>query len=56
MQLMPESLARAQLPDCAPDTESEPEEPRPLSARGLQRRVGRATLRARRALAMAVMQ
>lgn len=56
MQLMPESLARAQLPDCAPDTESEPEEPRPLSARGLQRRAGRATLRARRALAMAVMQ
>ncbi|MBO8198979.1 hypothetical protein JW613_11760 [Streptomyces smyrnaeus] len=56
MQLMPESLARAQIQDRLHEAESERRALRLVTARRLQRRAERATLRARRALAMAVMQ
>jgi hypothetical protein len=56
MQLMPESLARAQMQKRVYEAESERRALRLTSARRLQRRAERATLRARRALAMAVMQ
>ncbi|OEV00435.1 hypothetical protein AN217_24475 [Streptomyces qinglanensis] len=56
MQLMPESLARAQIQQRMHEAESERRALRLRTARRLQRRAERATLRARRALAMAVMQ
>jgi hypothetical protein len=56
MQLMPESLARAHMNDRLYEAESERRALRISSARRLQRRAERASLRARRALAMAVMQ
>jgi len=56
MQLMPESLARAQMQERLQDAESGRRARRLVSARRLHRRAERATLRARRALAMAVMQ
>lgn len=56
MQLMPESLARAHINDRLQEAESERRALRITSARRLQRRAERASLRARRALAMAVMQ
>lgn len=56
MQLMPESLARAQMNHRLSEAESERRARRLTSARRLQRRAERASLRARRALAMAVMQ
>ncbi|NGO72074.1 hypothetical protein G5C65_27740 [Streptomyces sp. SB3404] len=56
MQLMPETLARAQLQQRLQEAESERRAIRLITARRLQRRAERATLRARRALAMAVMQ
>ncbi len=56
MQLMPESLARAHMHDRLQEAESERRALRVTSARRLQRRAERASLRARRALAMAVMQ
>ncbi|WP_234444080.1 hypothetical protein [Streptomyces sp. NRRL S-1868] len=56
MQLMPESLARAQIQNRLTEAESQRRALHVLSARRLQRRAERATLRARRALAMAVMQ
>ncbi|SCK31850.1 hypothetical protein [Streptomyces sp. WMMB 322] len=56
MQLMPESLARAHMNDRLYEAESERRALRVTSARRLQRRAERASLRARRALAMAVMQ
>jgi hypothetical protein len=56
MQLMPESLARAHMHDRLQEAESERRALRITSARRLQRRAERASLRARRALAMAVMQ
>ncbi|GAB2784503.1 hypothetical protein [Streptomyces daliensis] len=56
MQLMPESLARAHMQQRLQEAESESRALRLASARRLQRRAERATLRARRALAMAVMQ
>ncbi|WP_314171969.1 hypothetical protein [Streptomyces winkii] len=56
MQLMPESLARAHMNHRLHEAESERRALRVTSARRLQRRAERASLRARRALAMAVMQ
>jgi hypothetical protein len=56
MQLMPESLARAHMHDRLQEAETERRALRVTSARRLQRRAERASLRARRALAMAVMQ
>ncbi|MDF4253545.1 hypothetical protein [Streptomyces sp. WMMB303] len=56
MQLMPESLARAQIQQRMHEAESERRALRLRTAQRLQRRAERATLRARRALAMAVMQ
>ncbi|MGX9228641.1 hypothetical protein ACWV95_25245 [Streptomyces albus] len=56
MQLMPESLARVHIQDRLREAHSERRALRLRQARRLQRRAERATLRARRALAMAVMQ
>lgn len=56
MQLMPEALARAQMQQRLREAEHERRSVRLLAARRLQRRAERASLRARRALAMAVMQ
>lgn len=56
MQLMPESLARAHMETRLLEAESHRTGMRVLSARRLQRKAERATQRARRALAMAVMQ
>ncbi|MGH3313861.1 MAG: hypothetical protein ACRDP3_25310 [Streptomyces sp.] len=56
MQLMPESLARAHMHERLQEAESERRALRVASARRLQRRAERASLRARRALALAVMQ
>lgn len=56
MQLMPESLARAHMYDRLQAAEAERRALRITSARRLQRRAERASLRARRAIAMAVMQ
>jgi hypothetical protein len=56
MQLMPEALARAQMQQRLYEAEHERRAIRLLRARRLQRRAERASLRARRALAMAVMQ
>jgi hypothetical protein len=56
MQLMPEAMARAQMRERLQEAEHERVALRVLRARRLQRRAERASLRARRALAMAVMQ
>lgn len=56
MQLMPEALARAHMQQRLYEAEHERQALRLLSARRLQRRAERVSLRARRALAMAVMQ
>lgn len=56
MQLMPEALARAHMQQRLQEAEHERRSLRLLAARRLQRRAERASLRARRALAMAVMQ
>ncbi len=56
MQLMPEALARAQMHERLREAEHERRSRRLLRARRLQRRAERVSLRARRALAMAVMQ
>ncbi|MGW8378660.1 hypothetical protein [Streptomyces sp. ODS28] len=56
MQLMPETMARAHMRQRLRDAEAENRALRLASARRLQRKAERATLRARRALAMAVMQ
>lgn len=56
MQLMPEALARAHMQQRLREAEDERRSLRLQSARRLQRRAERASLRARRALAMAVMQ
>lgn len=56
MQLMPESLARAHMNSRLLEAESERRALRVLAARRLQNRAERASRRARRALAMAVMQ
>ncbi|WP_369205975.1 hypothetical protein [Streptomyces sp. PU-14G] len=56
MQLMPESLARVHIHDRLREADAERRALRLRTARRLQRRAERATLKARRALAMAVMQ
>ncbi|MFF3768305.1 hypothetical protein ACFYYR_30060 [Streptomyces sp. NPDC001922] len=55
MQLIPEALARAHMQDRLHEAESERPALRLVAARRMQRRAERASLRARRALAMAVM-
>ncbi|WP_415951065.1 hypothetical protein [Streptomyces sp. KLOTTS4A1] len=55
MQLQPEALARAHMHERLREADSEREAFRLISARRMQRRAERASLRARRALAMAVM-
>ncbi|MCC3775674.1 hypothetical protein [Streptomyces sp. UNOB3_S3] len=56
MQLIPEALARAHMHDRLREAESQRMAVRLAAARRMQRRAERASLRARRALAMAVMQ
>ncbi|MFJ8945454.1 hypothetical protein ACIRG4_19860 [Streptomyces sp. NPDC102395] len=56
MQLIPEALARAHMHDRLQEAERERRAMRLATARRMQRRAERASLRARRALAMAVMQ
>lgn len=55
MQLIPEALARAHMHDRVQEAESQRRAHDLLNARRLQRRAERASMRARRALAMAVM-
>ncbi|MXM65241.1 hypothetical protein GR925_17760 [Streptomyces sp. HUCO-GS316] len=56
MQLIPEALARAHMRDRLREAEQERRAARLVAARRMQRRAERASLRARRALALAVMQ
>ncbi|MFF9278791.1 hypothetical protein [Streptomyces griseosporeus] len=56
MQLIQEALARAHMHDRLHEAERERRAVRLAAARRMQRRAERASLRARRALAMAVMQ
>ncbi len=56
MQLIPEALARAHMHDRLQEARRERQANGLLTARGMQRRAERASRRARRALAMAVMQ
>jgi hypothetical protein len=56
MQLIPEALARAHMHERLHEAEAERQAVRLIAARRMQRRAERASLRARRALAMAVMQ
>jgi len=56
MQLIPEALARAHMHERLHEAESERRALRLAAARRMQRRAERASMRARRALAMAVMQ
>ncbi|MEN3583165.1 MULTISPECIES: hypothetical protein [unclassified Streptomyces] len=56
MQLIPEALARAHMSDLLREADRHRRAARVVSARRLQRRAERASRRARRALAIAVMQ
>ncbi|PZT68617.1 hypothetical protein DN402_12345 [Streptomyces sp. SW4] len=56
MQLIPEALARAHMRQRLHEAEQERRAGRLVTARRMQRRAERASMRARRALAMAVMQ
>lgn len=56
MQLIPEALARAQMRDRLHEAQQERRAARLVTARRMQRRAERASQRARRALAMAIMQ
>jgi hypothetical protein len=56
MQLIPEALARAHMHERMHEAEQQRRAERLAAARRMQRRAERASLRARRALAMAVMQ
>ncbi|PZT76532.1 hypothetical protein DNK56_24740 [Streptomyces sp. AC1-42W] len=55
MQLIPEALARAHMHDRMREADADRQAVRLISARRMQRRAERASMRARRALAMAVM-
>ncbi|MEU8625793.1 hypothetical protein [Streptomyces sp. NPDC048669] len=55
MQLIPEALARAHMHDRLREADAERQAVRLIHARRMQRRAERASMRARRALAMAVM-
>ncbi|QNS04244.1 hypothetical protein [Streptomyces xanthii] len=56
MQLIPEAMARAHMHERLSEAEAERQAMRLVIARRMQRRAERASWRARRALAMAVMQ
>lgn len=56
MQLIPEAMARAHMHERMHDADRERRAASLVSARRLQRKAERASLRARRALAIAVMQ
>ncbi|MBM7170685.1 hypothetical protein JQK87_20265 [Streptomyces sp. G44] len=56
MQLIPEAMARAHMHERLREAEAARPAERLMAARRMQRRAERASLRARRALAMAVMQ
>ncbi|MFI2430837.1 hypothetical protein [Streptomyces sp. NPDC018693] len=56
MQLIPEALARAHMHERLHEAERDRQALRLAAARRMQRRAERASLRARRALAMALMQ
>lgn len=56
MQLIPEAMARAHMQERLYEAESERRALRLIHARKMQRRAERASLRARRALAVALMQ
>ncbi|MEV6764677.1 hypothetical protein AB0N16_29370 [Streptomyces sp. NPDC051105] len=56
MQLIPEALARAHMHERLQEAERGRQAARLAAARRMQRRAERASMRARRALAMAVMQ
>ncbi|CAM5685206.1 putative protein OS=Streptomyces alboniger OX=132473 GN=CP975_23615 PE=4 SV=1 [Streptomyces alboniger] len=56
MQLIPEALARAHMHDRLHEAQRERRAISLAAARRMQRRAERASLRARRALALAVMQ
>ncbi|MBB1244994.1 hypothetical protein GL263_15665 [Streptomyces durbertensis] len=56
MQLLPESLSRSHMQDRLYEAESQRPAQRLLAARRMQRKAERASRRARRALAMALMQ
>ncbi|MFM9366881.1 hypothetical protein [Streptomyces sp. Da 82-17] len=55
MQLQPEALARAHMHERMREADADRQAVRLIAARRMQRRAERASLRARRALAMAVM-
>ncbi|MFI8825804.1 hypothetical protein [Streptomyces sp. NPDC053431] len=55
MQLIPEALARAHMHDRLREADAERQAARLVAARRMQRRAERVSMRARRALAMAVM-
>ncbi|MFJ6936825.1 hypothetical protein [Streptomyces sp. NPDC101132] len=55
MQLIPEALARAHMNERLREVEAERQAVRLIAARRMQRRAERVSMRARRALAMAVM-
>ncbi|MET9856712.1 hypothetical protein ABZY57_27700 [Streptomyces sp. NPDC006450] len=55
MQLIPEAMARAHMADRMREVDAERRAVRLVAARRMQRRAERVSLRARRALAMAVM-
>ncbi|GHG40385.1 MULTISPECIES: hypothetical protein [Streptomyces] len=55
MQLIPEALARAHMHERQREVDAERQAVRLVAARRMQRRAERVSLRARRALAMAVM-
>lgn len=55
MQLIPEAMARAHMHDRLREADAERQAVRLITARRMQRRAERASMRARRALAMAVM-
>jgi len=55
MQLIPEALARAHMHDRLREADADRQAVRLITARRMQRRAERASMRARRALAMAVM-
>ncbi|MFE4534324.1 hypothetical protein ACFRKB_04515 [Streptomyces scopuliridis] len=56
MQLIPEALARAHMSERMREVDAERRAVRLVAARRMQRRAERVSMRARRALAMAVMQ
>ncbi|MYV53261.1 hypothetical protein [Streptomyces sp. SID3212] len=56
MQLIPEAMARVHMADRLREADAERRAVRLVAARRMQRRAERVSMRARRALAMAVMQ